>query len=228
MSISAVRAIAEITAVFAVSFAAMIAIALAVSPYAGPLGMLAGAGLAVAFVRLRGEPLAEIGLRRAGLAASAAVTAGLVIFALVMFVYVEPALERRFGPIDLSAFDPLAGNAPLYALMLAMSWTGAAVGEEVVYRGFAMTRIAQVFSGAPAGWAAAILVQAALFGLAHGYQATVGMIEVFAFGMVAGAAYLAAGRSLAPLIIAHGVIDTLAMTDFYLGMAVTDWLRAAA
>ena len=97
----------------------------------------------------------------------------------------------------------------------------AAVGEEVVYRGFIQTRIAQMFGGSAAAWAIAIVAQAAIFIVTHAYQDVTGMIQVFCYALAAGALYVACGRSLWPLILAHGLVDTVVMTDFYLGRAIT-------
>lgn len=215
------RAAGECAAVIAAAFAGMVFFAVSVSTYAAAVGMLAGAALALFFVRLGGEDLSGFGLRVAPLSRSVLIVALLLAFAIGLFIYAEPRLEALFGPVDLSAFAPLEGDVSLFLLMLAVSWTGAAVGEEVVYRGFIMTRLAQAFSLSAAGWLAALLIQTAIFAGFHAYQGATGMIEVFIYGLALGLAYLAGGRSLWPVIIAHGLVDTLAMADFYLGMIYT-------
>ncbi len=228
MTISGWRATAEVIAVLGAAMAGLIGAAIVFgSPYASPFGMLAGVAAALFFVGVRGEPLSDFGFRGAGLFKTLGLAVGVFAFAVALFLYVEPVLERWFGPIDFSIFAPLEGNAPFLAFMLVVSWVGAAFGEEVVYRGFIMTRIAQAFSLSSVGWGVAIVVQAALFAVAHSYQGMVGVIEIFILAIVLGLVYLAAGRSLWPVIIAHGLLDTFGMMDFYLGGALSDAIAAA-
>lgn len=224
MKISPLRAIAEVAIVVAAFYLSLVWLSGAVSPYASPFGMLGGVVAALVFIGLRRENLSEFGFRPAGLRATAVIVITLVALAFAIFIVLEPYLESLFGPIDLSVFDPLEGDTSLYLWMLAASWIGAAFGEEVVYRGFIMTRIAQVSSLSAAGWIIAILLQALIFALLHSYQGAVGMIEVFLYALALGVAYLAGGRSLWPVIVAHGLVDTIVMTDFYQGGAITDWL----
>lgn len=224
--IGLLRAMGECAAVIAAAFAGMVFFAVSVSTYAAAVGMLAGAALALFFIRLGGEDVSGFGVRAAPFGRSVLIVALLVAFAVGLFIYAEPWLEAQFGPVDLSAFAPIEANPSLFLLMLAVSWTGAAIGEEVVYRGFVMTRLAQAFSFSAAGWLAALLIQTAIFAGFHAYQGATGMIEVFIYGLILGLAYLVGGRSLWPVVIAHGLVDTLAMTDFYFGMKYTEALRA--
>jgi len=57
----------------------------------------------------------------------------------------EPAIARLTGKLpDVSLFAPLAGNVHFLLISLAVAWTLAAFGEEFVYRGYLLTRIARV------------------------------------------------------------------------------------
>ena len=64
-------------------------------------------------------------------------------------------------------------------------------------------------------WAIAIVGQAIIFGLVHAYQSPAGMIKVGLIGLVFGISYLAVKRNLWPLILAHGLIDSLDMISHY-------------
>lgn len=228
MGFNVFRAIAEIVAVLIASLAGLIVAAIFFqTPYASPFGMLAGVAAALFFIKLRGEALSDFGFKSAGLLKTILLVVVVFAVAIALFLFLEPVLERWYGPIDLSVFDPLEGNVGLFILMLAVSWVGAAFGEEVVHRGFIMTRLAQVFSLSAFGWIIAVVVQAVIFALLHSYQGWVGVIEIFFLAIAIGVAYLAAGRSLIPVIIVHGLIDTFAMTDFYLGGALSDWITLA-
>jgi membrane protease YdiL (CAAX protease family) len=131
---------------------------------------------------------------------------------------VEPLLARLTGELpDVSMFAPLVGNARFLLLSLLVSWTLAAFGEELVYRGYLMNRIAGLFGAGRAGWALALALTSVLFGVVHLYQGASGIIATGLSGLVFGAVYLASGRNLWAPIITHGVYDTVGFTLIYLG-----------
>lgn len=219
------RAIGEIIVVVIVSFIGLsVAAASLGTVFAAPLGMLAEVGAALGFIALRGERFTQFGFRSARLWSCLFFPILVLAIAIAIYLYLEPLLEARFGPIDFSVFDPLEGDTALFIFFLVVAWIGAAFGEEVVYRGFIMTRMAQVFGANASGWTIAVILQAILFGLTHAYQGPVGMIEVGLIAAVLGVVYLMSGRSLWPAVLAHGVLDTFGLTDFYLGGALTDAL----
>jgi membrane protease YdiL (CAAX protease family) len=212
------RALAETVAVVSASLVALYAIAIAVGPYWSPLGMLAGVVVAVLFVRGSGGTLADYGFRLpASVGTTVVTTLAIVAIAFVTFYVLDPILVPVFGSPDFQIFEPLEGNLPLYLTMLLMSWVGAAFGEEVIYRGFIQTRIALAAGDGNAGWWIGIILQATIFASLHTYQGWTGVIEIFVFGIGVGWLYRRSGRSLLPVILGHGIIDTIAMTAFYLG-----------
>jgi membrane protease YdiL (CAAX protease family) len=212
------RAFAEVAAVVMASLIALFVIAWAMGPYWSPLGMLAGVAVAVSNIRRSGESLSDYGFRQpASLQNTVATTLAVLAIAFLTFYLFDPLLSRTFGEADLSAFDPLEGNLPLYLTMLLMSWVGAAFGEEVIYRGFVQTRIALAAGDTRFSWWLAIIIQAAVFSSLHIYQGWTGVIQIFAFSIGIGMVYMVSGRSLLPLILGHGIIDTMAMTAFFLG-----------
>jgi len=111
----------------------------------------------------------------------------------------------------------LTGNLKMTALFIALSWTLAAFGEEMVWRGYLMSRVADVFGRGRAAWAASLVIVSTVFGLAHGYQGLTGWIEEAIAGLALGAMYLGMGRNLWVPIFAHGVADTIDMVLLFLG-----------
>jgi hypothetical protein len=65
--------------------------------------------------------------------------------------------------------------------------------------------------------AAAIIAQALLFGAGHACQGPVGMVPIVVGGIVYGLLYWAGGRRLWPLILGHGVVDTIGFTIMFRG-----------
>ncbi len=132
---------------------------------------------------------------------------------------VAPLLQNLLNQsIDLSQFADLPGNLGQLILWLVLAWLLAGFGEEMVYRGYLLNRLVDLWPGQSRRWLLSALVSAALFGLAHIYQGWVGVIETGLSGLVFALVYLATGRNLWPAIIAHGVFDTLAFYLIYLGL----------
>jgi len=130
----------------------------------------------------------------------------------------QPVLSKLIGrQPDLELFRDVHGNLKLTALYIALSWTLAAFGEEMVWRGYLMNRVADVFGRGRGAWAASLAIVSAVFGLAHGYQGLTGWIEEGIAGLLLGLMYLRTGRNLWVPIAAHGVSDTIDMVLLYLG-----------
>ena len=171
-------------------------------------------------LRVRGVGWRGVGLKRParwGRTLALGVVAG-VAFQLFGTYVVEPLVVRMVGqPVDLSQFASLRGNVPLLLILLALVWTFAAFGEEFVYRGYLMNRVAELAGGSSVAWALSLIVVSVLFGVAHLYQGISGILVNTAAGLAYGAVYLRAGRNLWPPIIAHGVYDTVGLAFLYLG-----------
>jgi hypothetical protein len=123
--------------------------------------------------------------------------------------------------LDEQTFAAIKGDLPLYLMILPCIWLFAAFGEEFLFRGYLMQRLAQVFGGGRGAWVLAVLGQAIAFALAHWYQGPVGMVPIAAGAIVAGIATVAWGRNLWPAMIAHGLTDTLGFTMLYLGIPLS-------
>jgi len=141
------------------------------------------------------------------------VLSGVGIELLELFV-TQPLLAHLTGKMpDLSEFDRVASSVKWLSVSLAFTWTLFAFGEELIYRGYLMNRIASLIGDTRTGWLIALTLTSLVFGLAHSAQGITGVIENVIDGIILGSLYLAFGRSLAIPIIAHGVTDT---TDFLL------------
>jgi membrane protease YdiL (CAAX protease family) len=171
-------------------------------------------------LRLRGLHWKDVGFARPRSWAAAVglgILGGLCIEAIELFV-TQPLLVRLIGKMpDLSGFLEVAGNLKLTLIFLLLTWTLAAFGEEMVYRGYLMNRVAGLFHGTRAGWIASLVAISVVFGSAHIGQGSTGMIENVWDGLLLGGLYLACGRNLAVPIIAHGVTDTVDILLMYVG-----------
>ncbi len=217
-ALTPLRVALEVAAVIALTLVGSILGALtpwiAMSPI---LGMVLPLLLATHFLRRQGQSWRDLGLfkplRLRALAGWTGLTL-LLVYTLTSFV-VTP-LIRALGapPLDISLLQQIVeGDTVNYLIFLIpVSWGSAAIGEEMLARGFLLDRFAGL-----AGVNAGIVLQAVVFALGHFYQGLTGMINIFVIALIMGWVYMRAGRNLAPVMVAHGVIDTVGMTLLYLG-----------
>jgi membrane protease YdiL (CAAX protease family) len=163
-------------------------------------------------LRVRKVGWREVGLRRprswpVALAAGAA--SGALLEALQLLV-TEPLLVRFMGKHpDVSEFRELEGNVRLALLAVVAVWVLAALGEELVYRGYLMNRVADLGNRTRAAWVCSVVAVSAVFGYAHRYQGATGMVEEGFAGLLLALLYLGASRNLWVPIVAHGVQDSI-------------------
>jgi uncharacterized protein len=174
------------------------------TPYLLALGWLS--------MLLRGQRWRDIGLsvpsewRRL---LSIGVAAGIAMELLELFA-TQPLLVALTGKYpDLSGFHDLIGNVPLLLLTVGASWILAGFGEELVWRGYILNRVADLLGRSRLGWAISIGIVSVMFGLAHSYQDWTGIIENSIDGALLALLYIACGRNLIAPIVAHGVTDTV-------------------
>lgn len=169
---------------------------------------------------LRGVGWRGVGLARPahwGRVVGLGVGTGIALQVLSEFV-TEPAIRHlTHRSADLSQFAPLVGNLKLAALYFVLVWSWAAFGEEMTYRGYVLSRAADLGGGTPAAWVAAFVLVMGLFGFGHSYQGLAGMLDTGIHGAAFGILYLASGRNLWAPIIAHGVCDTVGIVMIYFG-----------
>lgn len=142
---------------------------------------------------------------------------GLLLEAFQLFIS-QPFLVRVLGKQpDLELFRALHGNLKWTLLALAGAWTLAAFGEEMVYRGYLMNRVADLLNRTRSAWIVSLIVVHAGFGLAHAYQGITGIIDEGLAGLLLGLVYLGTKRNLAVPIVAHGVTDSIDLVLIFLG-----------
>ena len=171
-------------------------------------------------LRVRGLRWRDVGFARnrswAGILALG-VAGGIVLEIIEIFV-TQPFLTRLTGkPPDLADFRVLTGNIKYTLIAIALSWTLAAFGEEFVWRGYVMNRVADLGNRTRFAWFCSLVVVHVAFGLAHAYQGITGIIQEGFSGFLLGVMYLRTGKNLSVPIIAHGVSDTVDVLLIFLG-----------
>lgn len=167
---------------------------------------------------LQGQPWTSIGWKAPddwGRAIAIGVVAGVLMELLAVFV-TTPLISRVLGvEPDHGALKGIRGNVKMLALFLALSWTLAAFGEEICFRGFLMERLARLFGGSNAAWVASLVLSSVLFGWGHTEQGVSGWIQEGLSGLLLGVLFLSFGGNLTVPIVAHGVSNTVAFVLIY-------------
>lgn len=102
---------------------------------------------------------------------------------------------------------------------LGIIWTFAAFGEEMGYRGYLMTRAADVGNRSKLAYLGALVASSVLFGYGHFFKGPPGILQSTFSGLILGGAYLLSRRNLWVPILAHGVADTIAVLAVFFGLA---------
>ena len=169
-------------------------------------------GVGCGLVLLRGEKLADIGLKRPeSWTRTLIIGVGLAAIVFVAMYLSEKAGFRR----DLSKFKDVKGNLELAVLGVFYALIGAGFYEEFTFRGFLMQGLAMLFGGSRGAWIGACILQGALFGAAHAYQNPLGIAITGTLGILMGLLVLASGRNLWAVIIGHGLFDASRFVLFY-------------
>ncbi len=198
--------------------------------YAGPVSLITVLVVLTGYMRMRGESWASMGLRAlpgvkaklmlipqtlltfaAFAAAVAIVVFGGQAIGLEFMSETPEGVEERWGDIR--------GNLPLYLLWMGIVWTAAAFGEEMFFRGFLITRSLTVFAGVKLAPVFAVVLPAILFGYGHMYyQGLRGFFTTGAIALAFGAMFLLFKRNLYPVILVHGIVDSIGFTARFM-----DW-----
>ncbi len=169
----------------AVTLLAMGGVCLAVGARRGGLG-------AVGLVPMADAPLLSwsVGLLVGGLAM------------LLLFRFVAGLLGARESPLLLR----LLPRTPRERAAFVGLSIAAGVGEEIAFRGYAITILAAALGGAGAA-----VLTSIVFGILHAYQGALGIVRTAALGGLLAWGFLASG-SVWPPILAHAALDVLAGT----------------
>jgi membrane protease YdiL (CAAX protease family) len=180
--------------------------------------VLAGAAAAIWLTRARGGRLADLGFRQPRRWSTVPLWALGIFFAFVAGQVLVPALLAPFFDLptpDLSRYDVIRGNLPAalaFALLLPLT---ASIPEEILYRGFLIERLESAFGAGRGSAALAVLVQAVIFGSVHFQWGVGGILVTVIMGAVWGFAFLACGRNLWIVIIAHSTGHLAMVAQLY-------------
>lgn len=129
--------------------------------------------------------------------------------------FIDPIISKFASGGSPAIFD-IKGNPGELIFWIIISWTFAAVGEEIIFRGYLLNRLSDLLG--ESAWANILIVLLAgtAFGFVHLYQGMHGAISAGIFGMFQSVLYLISRRKLVIPIISHGAFDTLGFIDLFM------------
>ena len=132
-----------------------------------------------------------------------------LVGAVFFFSVLSQMVHGLDQPKEIEQYLPRTKLDYFFWIVLSFS---AAVGEELSFRGFLLTRLTPVLGN----FGAAALLSSAAFGLGHLYQGLVGVIFTGIYGLLfAGLFYWR--KSIFPCIVAHFLQDALAPLIYQIG-----------
>ncbi len=184
-----------------------------IMPYLKFVGLTSALLVVMGLLWLSGNTWSKLGMARPSSWRRTVViglSAGLFFVFLKVFIGVLIIRPLVHMPPNMQAFSSVYHNIVFFIGVLISSWTEAAFAEEMIFRGYLMNRLADLFGHNFLGWTIALVVQAVVFASIHSYQGLAGMLSTGLGGILLGLLYLSTKRNLWNCVIAHGLNDTIA------------------
>lgn len=198
--------------------AILLFLGLLVLPVTIPLRVVLLACAALGLTALEARSLKPIGLGPHGLASTLAWGVGIAIGITALGEVLQPLIERLLDVrSDYSGYGALAGNAPAALRLLGFALVSAAIGEEILFRGFLLHQMTAILGPGKAAQWTAIVGGGAIFGVAHLIQGPLGILNTGMVGIFFGWAWFRTGRNLWALILAHALVDSYGIAMLYSG-----------
>lgn len=187
-------------------------------PLLGPLSVIPPVALGLYLMHRWHESPSLIGIRRPTRPLNFALFVLATVVVSIVFNGIGQAVAGAIfdSTASIDALGTIKGNLPRYLVYLLISWTTAAIGEELLFRGMVMRHLETILGSSNPRLALVILIQAITFGLFHSYQGVVGIFGTGAIAIAMGLFFYLSKRTIWTCVVAHGIIDTIGFTEEYL------------
>ncbi|MFT4736525.1 MAG: membrane protease YdiL (CAAX protease family) [Paraglaciecola sp.] len=176
-------------------------------------------GIILLYSVLKKGGIKELGLIRPSHIGQTVLMAALMAVVLVIgtFYFFHPVLEAMTGnQLNRGPFSQLEGNTSFLFVSIIIGWTIGAFMEEIIFRGFFLSRLMILMPG-NTGVFAGIAVTSLLFGYLHDYQGITGQILTGVIGVFLGGIYVMNQGRLWLNVLVHGFVNTISMLLLYKG-----------
>ncbi len=148
-----------------------------------------------------------------------------IIIILVNDFLFQSLIEHYYGSTDLSSFEGIKGSLLNYIIFILIMWVVAAFGEEFLFRGYMTKRLAIIFGDSKTGWFLAIFISSVVFGFAHTYQGTSGIVSTIFVALIFGFILYKNQSNLWSGVLTHGIYDMFGITMIFLDKerVITNW-----
>jgi membrane protease YdiL (CAAX protease family) len=139
-----------------------------------------------------------------------------VVIQLAYSIIFDPLIEKLTGrPIDLSGFDSMRGNLPVFLLWLVIGIGFGGFLEEITFRGYLITRLKLIIGTSPLSLIIILLLTSVSFGLAHLYQDWSGVISTGSFAFIFGIIFIQSKYNLWMPILTHAFANVVGLALIY-------------
>ncbi|MBN2259327.1 MAG: CPBP family intramembrane metalloprotease [Clostridiales bacterium] len=148
-----------------------------------------------------------------------------ILICVLLAIAIEMSFEILFNPIierlivskiDSTGLDNIRGNLSNYLIWLLLGWIIGGFIEEILFRGFLITRISSLFSSENSGNLFAIVLTSTIFGFNHLYQGWSGVISTGLIGVLFGIIFIKNNKILWYSILTHGFVNVIGFTVIFL------------
>ncbi|QED38641.1 CPBP family intramembrane metalloprotease [Antarcticibacterium arcticum] len=143
------------------------------------------------------------------------ITLGTIILIFVVSGFVRPLVTAVGDEPDISHLMVLQDNLPLLILALILVWVTAAFLQELVFRAFLINSLDALLGRTDWSPWWAVIFSSFIFGLMHAWQGIGGILSTAVIGFIFGAVFLLNGRRILPLVLAHGILDSISLYGIY-------------
>ena len=141
-----------------------------------------------------------------------------VLLQLLAIWLIDPFLVQLTGqPFDMSELSRVPGNIPNAVAYIIIGWTLGAFLEEMVFRGYLISRFDDLIGNKRIALITAISIGSILFAIGHLNLGIASVVETLFFSLAYYALFLAADRNLWLPIISHGIYNTTFFILLYFG-----------
>lgn len=129
--------------------------------------------------------------------------------------YIVPEIMKFGDRPDISHLMNIPGNLQGLIISLILVWITAAFLEEFIFRGFLLNAIDRLLGSNKWSMWTSVVISSVIFGVIHAYQGLTGILLTGSIGFIFGVAFVLNGRRFWPLILMHGIIDTISFISIY-------------